>query len=133
MRFKAARRPAGMQLHIVLPSAVTTADLMKTQVIANVYAGDARTKVTMQVGTNGKPIELVQFRGTDPNFVAAYGRESDNALPDGRPLPDPVQTNHIWTASLPTDLKPGAHVITVKVTDRYGQEDQASRVLRVVE
>ena len=133
IRFKGARRPAGMQLHIALPSAVSQQELSETLAVVNVYSGDRNTKVTMQFGQNGTPIEMQQVRRTDPYVVAAHGREKDNALPDGRPLPEPVATNHIWVGPLPKTLTIGAHVVIVTATDRYGQVDQGSRILRVTE
>ena len=133
MRFKAARRPAGMQLHVALPSAITREESSETMVIANVYAGDENTTVTMQIGKSGTPIQMKQTRQTDPTFVASHGREQDNELPGGRPLPKPVQTNHIWVAPLPDNLATGAHAVIVKAIDRYGQEDQVSRIVRITD
>ena len=40
---------------------------------------------------------------------------------------------HICESSLPADLPVGGHLIRIRTIDMYGQEDSASRIVRVVE
>ena len=123
-RFKAARRPADFQMQIQTPEEVAVAELAETSVVVNYFNGNERAVVEMAVGPSEVwvPMELTPQR--DPFFFRiseeAGGRRASVAT-------------HIWEARLPVDLPVGGHLIRIRTVDMYGQEDSASRILRVVD
>jgi hypothetical protein len=61
----------------------------------------------------------------------ADGRKVDEAL--GYKMDDPRNSSHIWTASLPADLKVGTHHVLVRTIDMFGREWTGKRIFRVVD
>ncbi len=58
-------------------------------------------------------------------------REQQTKLP-WRPLPDPVESTHIWSSKLPLTLAQGPHLVRVRTLDMYGETWESCAVLRVV-
>ncbi len=131
LRFLPARRPESAQLHVVLPERVPARRLGRQEVLANVYAGSERSRVTMSID-DGPEVVMRHVEGrVDPLYAALVERDADTA-PRHRRLPKPVASPHIWRALLPDDLQPGSHVLEVRSVDMFGQRDTA-RVIFVVE
>ncbi len=42
-----------------------------------------------------------------------------------------TRSTHLWTAPLPANLEPGAHVITAAATDEYGQAHEARVIFEI--
>lgn len=127
--FRAARRPESYQMDIHAPEIVPAGDLAKTEVLVNVFGGSAKSKVEMRVG-DGDWVELVKVMRKDPVYEAAY--EKDRGLtPPYRPLPQPIESPHMWAGKLPGGLKPGMHPIHVRTTDMFGQVFLATRGVQV--
>lgn len=131
--FKAARQPKSYQLSVYAPDEVAQADLSQTQVYVNVFNGSEKSFVKMRIGTNDNWISLQKTEEFDPQFVAI--REREIALnPEGKGhLNAPVQSAHLWKASLPADLGDGSHLIEIEATDDYGKVHNGKRLIRVVE
>jgi hypothetical protein len=131
VRFKAARRPAGEQMHIRAPDALSAAEIPTTEIVVNVYAGCERSIVEMKVDDAGEWRRMERVERPDPNYVALKATESSEKPPNGRELPKPAVCRHLWAAPLPQALKAGAHIIHVRTVDMFGQKDEAMRVIRV--
>jgi len=131
MRFKAARRPADHQMTVYTPEVVPADQLAQTEVLANVFAGDERSKVSMRVGKTGAWVAMTPVEREDAYYLEAFDREA--GLPDDlrRRLPKPAKTTHLWSAPLPEGLAPGAHLIEVRTVDLYGQTWEGRRIFRV--
>lgn len=130
-RYKAAGRPDDFQMTIQVPYDIALSKVKDTDVIVNVFAGSEKSTVEMRVSTGGSWLPLKQVTRKDPGFVALKNSEKKEPKLRGRPLPDPIQTEHIWVASLPAGIGKGVHLIQVRTTDMYGQTYQSSRVIRV--
>lgn len=132
--FKAARQPADYQMSIFAPDEVKVATAAETQVYVNVFNGSEKSAVKMRVGHDGKWITLKKVMEKDPYYVAVREREM-LADPEGKnpPLNAPVDSAHLWKATLPAGLKLGSQLIRVEATDAYQREWKAARMLRVVE
>ncbi|MFP4500835.1 MAG: calcineurin-like phosphoesterase C-terminal domain-containing protein [Candidatus Hydrogenedentota bacterium] len=158
MRFKAPRRPENYQMDITAPEVVTPEQAAETDVIANVFTGSARTKVTMRLGEEGEWQPMTQFTGKAPHALRmddqqrAVARMAAKAMGFeevtdqnkgkiaafvqpilGRGLPDPKDTDHLWKATLPANREPGYYFIHVKAEDMFGQVWTDRRVIRIEE
>jgi len=122
VRFKAARRPSDYQMQIQAPDEVERGQLAETPVLVNVFNGNERSSVEMAVGDSGDWVEMVLTPQVDPLYARVTERESGQRS---------SVSNHMWEGVLPSDLPPGGHLIRVRTTDMYGEEYEASRILRV--
>jgi hypothetical protein len=131
IRFKAARRPADHQMNIYVPEAISRGSASDTQVIVNVFAGSERSTVEMRLGESGPWQPMTRTRMKDPFYMEL--KELEPLLPRefGRPLPEASDSNHIWTANLPTNPPKGVHLIHVRTTDMFGQTYTDRQSIRV--
>jgi hypothetical protein len=96
-------------------SPIGRATLHAATVVANVFDGGPKTKVTMRVGA-GAPIEMTRKVMPDPFVEDLYARNEATKKPWIHAEP----SSHIWVARLPTDLDVGAHRVVVEATTEYG-------------
>lgn len=130
IRYKAARRPADYQMNIYAPEVVNSADAA-AEVLVNVFAGSPRSKVEMRLGEDGTWTPMERVPRPDPAYMRLKELEAGPNPPPGRRLPAPRLSPHIWRATLPSSLPPGAQKIEVRTTDIFGQTYTAYRVIRV--
>lgn len=150
--FRAARRPADYQMNVFLPERMTAAAAANTAVVANVFAGSAKSRVEMRLDEADTWIPMTQFTGKDPYFLQASQRQSafvekvaemkgiqevDKVFIGQvrrdfreilRGLPEPADTDHLWRATLPAGLAPGCHTLTVRTTDMFGRTYSAKQM-----
>ena len=129
--FKAARRPAGEQMHIWTPEPVRPGQAEPSEVLANVYNGSERSVVEFRIVamTDWMPMEMVQR--PDPYYAAMKELEPDEGPTDWRALPRATDSPHLWRALLPEGLVAGQYVLEVRETDMWGREHMGRRSLRV--
>ena len=130
-RFQAARRPADYQMTIYAPNEVFTGEVGRTEVIANVFDGSTRSKVQMRVDGCAWA-KMKQEPREDPFYVAMKQAEGSETPPNGKKLPKPIKSPHIWVGKLPAGLKAGVYEIEVRTVDQYGHEYRGRRLIRVV-
>jgi hypothetical protein len=157
VEFRVPRRPADYQMNIWLPERLSVKDVAKTQAIVNVFAGSSKSVVEMSLDGLSKWAPMEQFTGQDPyysdtikrqdkfvqkiaelnnakeidkKFINGVQKEFSEAL---RGLPQPHDTNHIWRATLPEGLTPGAHTLNVRTTDMFGHVYNSKRIFIVKE
>lgn len=137
LEMRGANRTASYQMSLHAPESVTQQELVKTELIANVFNGSEKTEVSFRVGDqNGDfgawhPMKV--SRRADPAFVAEKKRE--DAVPN-RPwtsLPGPHSTPHIWVAKLPAEITPGTKVIEVRANNVVGTNALGRRIIHVKE
>jgi hypothetical protein len=128
--FRAASRPETYQMGIYLPEQIPAADLGKTEVIVNVFAGSSRSTVEMRV-SGGAWTRMQNFRGQDPFYLKLKEMEASPKPPTGLKLPGASETDHLWKGALPTNLRAGTHVVEVRTTDMFGQTYLDRRIVRV--
>ena len=131
MDFKGAGLPASEQMLVQLPDSVKQGDA--TDFWVNVYNGSSKSKVefTIDSSPDWKPIE--QEVAFDPNYVRMREKES-KITPQIEPaLKKPGKCSHLWKGKLPTDLKPGTHLLRIKTTDMHDRVFYGQRSFRVTE
>lgn len=132
MDFKAARRPAAEQMHVMLPATVAAAELPQRLLYVNVFNGSERSTVEYRVNGRGRWTKLDQVKEHDPGYVARQAAELANppAIPPFRKMGDPILSPHLWKAPLPA-LPPGEHRVEVRTEDMQGRVFRAEKVLTV--
>lgn len=126
--FIPAGKPQDFQLRISEPhNYVHTDSLANSFIIANVFAGDERCRVTYHLDHKGEKREMMQFTAKDPfvvrNNYRRINRDDWN--------PGLADTPHLWKAPLPEDLSTGPHIIHVKVTFPDGKKYEAKKIFEV--
>jgi hypothetical protein len=129
--FVAAGRPTSYQMAIHAPEEVVASDADAAEVVVNVFAGSSRSTVEMRVGGSGPWVRMAHSPRVDPAYAALKLAETGGTPPPGRALPGASTSSHIWAAKLPVNLAVGAHAVTVRATDMFGQVYEASRIVRV--
>ena len=129
--FKAAGRPAGYQMNIQSPDAVTADKAGQTDIYVNVFNGSERSKVEMRFGETGKWTPMDRTLINDPGYVKL--RAAEQAVKDKpwRDLPNPKKCPHLWHARLPDKPPVGTHTLHVRTTDMHGRIYHGYRVIRV--
>ncbi len=135
LEMRGANRPAEYQMNLYAPESVAQQDLATTDLVANVFNGSEKTKVSFRVGDpNGKFGDwntMTATRMTDPAFVAEKKREEEVPNRPWTSLPGAHSTPHIWTAKLPAAIAPGTQIIEVRATNVIGKQVSGRRVIQV--
>ena len=98
-----------------------------TRVVANVFDGGPRTKVTFALD-DGKPIEMTRVARVDPFVAQLYARYPETI----KKWVTPQHCSHLFAAPLPVNLQAGTYALKVAATDEYGQPLTGAMVLEVV-
>jgi C terminal of Calcineurin-like phosphoesterase/N terminal of Calcineurin-like phosphoesterase/Calcineurin-like phosphoesterase len=99
----------------LLGSPIALAAVGATIIVANVFDGGPKTKVTMKVGGQ-PPIEMTRKTMPDPFVAEVFARNEATKKPWIKAEP----SSHLWIARLPPDLGVGAHRIVVEAATEYG-------------
>jgi hypothetical protein len=143
-----ARDPSRSQMRIVLDSQMHRADpevihsyrageLLTgpisqaaaggTRLLVNLYNGGPRSKVAMTIGKSEAVTPMQRVIRRDPFVDEVYARN----MATKKPWVAAGPSTHIWQATLPADLPPGAHRIAINAVDEYGQEHTGWMILEV--
>jgi len=135
-RFVPAKEPNGRQMRISIDSRfhaaepvaehefrqgqlfgspIARASLGAAALIADVFDGGPKTRVTMRVGRRA-PTEMARHAAPDPFVAEVYARNPATK----KAWVKAETSSHLWSARLPADLPPGAHRIVVEATTEYG-------------
>ena len=109
-----------------LGSPVAQTSLHGATLVANVFDGGDRTKVTMRIGGR-TPVEMTRESRPDPFAEEVFGRHPETV----KFWVKPEKSSHIWSARLPTDLAPGVYPVVVEAVGEYGQPLNGRLVLEV--
>ncbi|MEN1957861.1 calcineurin-like phosphoesterase C-terminal domain-containing protein [Luteimonas changyuni] len=124
--------PARTQaMHLHAPRVLRQGAYPAWAVYANVYMGEADTRVEYRVD-EGEWHAMARVERPDPWLVAENAR--DDAAPALRGhdrSPEAEPSVHLWRGALPTDLAPGDHRIEVRAFDRWHGEQRASTAYRL--
>jgi hypothetical protein len=96
-------------------SPIGRATLGAATLVANVFDGGPKTKVTMRIGDR-PPIEMTATRIPDPFVEDVFARNEATK----KPWIKAEVSSHVWTARLPVDLDVGAHRVVVEAVTEYG-------------
>jgi hypothetical protein len=100
----------------LLGSPVPRAALFASTLIANVFDGGDRTKVTMTIGGLGL-VPMARDARPDPFVEEVFARNEATK----KAWVNADKSSHIWSARLPADLAPGAYRVVVEAVDEYGR------------
>lgn len=100
-------------------------------VFANVYMGDAETRVEYRIdGGEWKPMKRVEQ--PDPRLLVENIRDDTaDALRGYDRSPEAEASQHLWRGALPTDLAEGEHAVEVRAFDRWQGERSARTSYRL--
>ncbi len=131
-----ARRPQGDPartdaMHLHAPRVLRRGAYPAWAVYANVYMGEADTRVEYRIG-DGEWIAMQRVERPDP-WLAAENARDDAAVAlrgyDRSPEAEP--SLHLWRGALPTDLDAGEHAVEVRAFDRWHGEQRAGTRYRL--
>ncbi len=120
-----ARDPADAQIGLHAPKVLRQGAYPAWGVYANVYMGDADTRVEYRVdGGEWKPMRKVLR--PDPRLLAENAKDdAADALRSYDRSPEATPSAHLWRGALPTDLAVGEHAVEVRAFDRWLGEQHA--------
>ena len=100
-------------------------------VFANVYMGDAETRVEYRIdGGEWRPMKRVEQ--PDPRLLVENMRDDTaDALRGYDRSPEAEASQHLWRGALPTDLAEGEHAVEVRAFDRWQGERSARTSYRL--
>ena len=120
LQWQGARRPAGFQMHIDAPAAITLADENEVRVTANIFNALPSAEVRMKIGEQEEWITMKNVIRTDSLLHRVIDRESALGEVPWRRLSRPMPTIHLWEATIDvSNLPPGVCLITVESQDEW--------------
>ncbi len=131
MDFKVAGRPAGYQMNIQAPEAVSSDKAGQADVYVNVFNGSEHSKVEMRLGKVGPWTAMDRTVINDPGYEKLLATELAIKDRPWRDLPKPKKCPHLWHARLPGKPAVGVHMLHVRTTDMHGRKYHGRRVIRV--
>lgn len=134
-RFKAASLPADFQSRISFEAPGTKGARLypsawqgeTPQVVVNAFDGGERHQVEVSLD-GAEYTDMTHTLRTDPYMEAQWVQYAGTPEQPDRP----AVSSHIWTAAIPSGLAPGAHTITVKITDPFGNVNESSRDFEIM-
>jgi len=136
IEFVPSRMPRDRQMHIVLPTEVQLGETQDTNVLANIYAGSERSRVSMRINDSDKWIEMNRVEQVDPLVAGIAAIESETGTEHTylkTPTRKPGTSGHLWSAILPDELGVGTHRMEVRTTDMFDQTYRDHVIFRVTE
>ncbi|MGY1459054.1 MULTISPECIES: calcineurin-like phosphoesterase C-terminal domain-containing protein [unclassified Luteimonas] len=126
--------PARTQaMHLHTPRVLRRGAYPAWAVYANVYMGEADTRVEYRVG-EGEWRPMLRVERPDPWLMAENARDdAAEALRGYDRSPEAEPSVHLWRGALPTDLDAGEHPVEVRVFDRWHGEQRAMTSYRLAE
>ncbi len=131
LRYKAARMPKDFQMSIHAPEVISISQVAETEIVANVFNGNQKSKVRMRVREYGDWVTMTRTEREDPTYRALFERDVADMDRVHRALPEPIASPHIWVAKLPAEVALGVHVLEVESTDMFGHIDRGIRLIEV--
>lgn len=138
LSWQPARLPAGdpartAAMHLHAPRALRRGAYPAWAVYANVYMGEADTRVEYRVD-HGEWTAMQHVERPDPWLLAENARDdAAETLRGYDRSPEAEPSAHLWRGALPTDLPAGEHAIEVRVFDRWQGEQRAATGYRLEE
>ncbi len=126
-----ARAPDDSGIGLHAPKVLRKGAYPAWGVYANVYMGDAGTKVEYRIDSGEwKPMKRVEQ--PDPRLLVENARDDlADALRGYDRSPEAVPSQHLWRGALPTDLAEGEHAVEVRAFDRWRGELTARTAYRL--
>lgn len=109
------------KMHIHVPKVMPHNVSNRGQIVVNFYQGSVLDSLFFRVDEgNWTPMRYTPRH--DPVILKVqHDWEYNHTLPGGRRPSFPVESTHIWSASLPNNLDPGVHEVEVMAKDFMGR------------
>jgi len=118
-------------MHLHAPRVLRRGAYPAWAVYANVYMGEADTRVEYRVA-GGEWRPMLRVERPDPWLMAENARDDEAAALRGYDRsPEAEPSAHLWRGALPTDLAAGEHAIEVRAFDRWHGEQHAATRYRL--
>ena len=118
-------------MHLHAPRVLRRGAYPAWAVYANVYMGEADTRVEYRVA-DGEWRPMLRVERPDPWLMAENARDDEAAALRGYDRsPEAEPSAHLWRGALPTDLAAGEHAIEVRAFDRWHGEQHAATRYRL--
>lgn len=130
--YKVFNRDPDKKMALFTPNLVVQNTWANAQIVVNFFIGSPTDSLVYKIDDG----EWEQMRH-NPRHDPFYVREivkwdfTEEPIPGRRPS-NPVESSHIWTGFLPTDLDLGEHTVIVRAYDMFGREHKEERKFRVV-
>lgn len=134
LTYKASRRPADFQMHILTEDEVSVSEFSETDIYANVFNALPEADVEMKVGKNGEWHSMENVQQRDPAYMAMRERELsiDESTEFRRSGNGNANPRHLWKGKITEELKPGTYTIFVRSVDDWA-EYEGRRLIRISE
>lgn len=120
-------------MHLHAPRVLRRGAYTAWAVYANVYMGEADTRVEYRVG-DSEWTPMARVERPDPWLMAENARDDQAAALRGFDRsPEAEPSVHLWRGALPTHMEAGEHAIEVRVFDRWHGEQRARTGYRIEE
>jgi 3',5'-cyclic AMP phosphodiesterase CpdA len=122
-----ANQPEDFQMRISRPLDIVDKDsLQKEKIIVNVFTGDSDTKVRCTINDDIE-VTLEQTPMIDPFTADIFNQYREYVVSWAKV----ARAQHIWSATLPEGLLPGAYKLKVDVTLRPGKEYTSYKLIEI--
>jgi len=129
MSWRASRRPAEFQMHIVAPDAVLASQSSSLTIKANIFNALPDAKVKVRIG-EGEWVDMKRTPEHDHLRLAVADREKQLGDTPWRNLGGAQVSQHIWTGEPVVPSEAGVYPIEIKGVDRWW-EYEGRRLLHV--
>jgi len=131
--YKVAGREPEYQMNIYAPKVVPYKGRTTSRIVVNFFMGSRNDLVKYRIG-NGEWQKMSYVEAADPSYsTKLFEWDFTNKLLLGRRPSNAVNSTHLWQGAIKTDQPPGAQLIEVRATDRYGKQHYDKKSYLIVE
>jgi hypothetical protein len=105
-----------LPLSALLGGTIAQDALPAARLLVNFFPGGPRSTLHYVLETDATPRKLTPTLEIDPFVQQIFWRHEASK----KPWVHPVKSTHLWQASLPAGLAPGAHRLTITAADEFG-------------
>jgi hypothetical protein len=100
--------------------------LKEAQIVANVFDGSERSVVICELD-GSRTLYMERKVMKSPYFDELLKNHKETF----RSWVNALVSNHIWTAPMPVDLKPGLHTLVIRAKDQFGRTFTGKSIFEV--
>jgi hypothetical protein len=130
--YKVFDKDPDFKMALFTPNLVIQNTWTNARIVVNFFIGSSNDSLFSKID-DGEWRKMNYTSMHDPFFVKENVKwDFTEEQFAGRRPSYPVESTHIWTGYLPTDLEVGEHSVYIKAYDMFGREYRAERKFRVV-
>jgi hypothetical protein len=119
LSWRAARRPAGFQMHIDAPDEINAEESAGLVITANIFNALPSANVEVKIGDKGEWTRMEKIREHDPARLAVALREKNLENIPWRNLGGAQVSEHLWSIQNGMPLEPGTYLIHIRARDDW--------------